>query len=88
MPKSFIHISPREQEILHLIAYEHNSREIAQELYISQHTVLSHRKNLMAKMDVKNTAGLVRKAFEYGYLQLRQQVAVCLAILLTCASIT
>ena len=63
-------ISTREQEILHLIAWEHNSREIAKVLFISEHTVITHRKNLLTKMDVKNTAGLVRKAFEFGYLGL------------------
>jgi len=61
-------ISQREQEILHLIAWEHNSREIAKELFISEHTVITHRKNLLNKMDAKNTAGLVRKAFEIGIL--------------------
>ncbi len=70
-------ISAREREILSLIAYERNSKEIAQELYISEHTVLSHRKNLMLKMDVKNTAGLVRKAFEVGLLQLNALIQDC-----------
>jgi DNA-binding CsgD family transcriptional regulator len=60
----------REQEILTLVAYEYSSREIAEKLYISSSTVITHRKNLMAKMEVKNTAGLVRKAFESGVLGL------------------
>ena len=59
-------ISPREHEVLHLIAHENNTKEIAQELYISEHTVVTHRKNLLSKMDVKNTAGLVRKALKWG----------------------
>jgi len=61
-------ISSREQQVLHLIAWEHNSKEIAKALYISEHTVLSHRKNLMSKLDVKNTAGMIRRAFEIGIL--------------------
>ena len=65
-----INISAREQEVLHLIAYEHNSREIAQQLYISEHTVLTHRKNLITKLDVRNSAGLIRRAFEIGILKL------------------
>ena len=66
-----INISAREQEVLHLIAYEHNSREIAQQLYISEHTVITHRKNLITKMDVRNSAGLVRRAFEMGFLKVQ-----------------
>jgi len=50
------YLSSREKEVLTLIAYEHNSKEIAQELYISEHTVVSHRKNIMTKMDAKNTS--------------------------------
>jgi len=61
-------ISKREREILHLISFENTSKEIAQKLCISVHTALSHRKNLMWKLEVKNTAGLVRKGFEQGYL--------------------
>ena len=63
-----ISISPREQEVLYLIAYELNSKEIAQELYISEHTVLTHRKNLLIKMEARNAAGLVRRGFEAGIL--------------------
>lgn len=63
-------ISGREKEVLTLIAYEHNSREIAQELFISEHTVISHRKNLLEKMNARNTAGLVRRAFEVGILSI------------------
>ena len=71
-------ISPREQEVLRLIAYENTSQEIASKLYISNHTANSHRKNLMSKLDVRNTAGLVRKGFELGLLR----VAVCMITLL------
>jgi len=61
-------ISKRELEVLHLIAYESTSQEIASKLYISNHTVISHRKHLMEKFRVKNTAGLVRRGFELGLL--------------------
>jgi len=62
-------ISKRELEVLRLVAFEHNTKQIAQRLFISNHTVLSHRKNLLLKMDVKNTAGLVRRGFELGHLK-------------------
>lgn len=63
-------ITCREYEILQLIAHEQTTKEIAQKLYISDHTVYTHRKNLLEKMGAKNTAGLVRKAFENGYLNI------------------
>lgn len=65
-------LSNREIEVLHLIAYECNTKEIAGQLYLSKYTVDSHRKNLMHKMDVRNTAGLVRRAFECRYMSVAQ----------------
>lgn len=64
------HISYREHQILFLVAHEKTAKEIANELFISNHTVISHRKNLMDKLQVRNTAGLVRRAFELGFLSL------------------
>ena len=61
-------ITNREQEVLRLVAYEKTSQEIARELFISNHTAISHRKHLMEKLSVKNTAGLVRRGFELGLL--------------------
>ena len=46
-------------------------KEIADQLYISVETVKSHRKNLRCKLSVKNTAGLIRRAFELGIFQLQ-----------------
>jgi len=66
----YANISCREKEVLELIAQEHNSREIANRLFISEHTAITHRKNLLSKLNVKNTAGLVRRGFELGYLKI------------------
>ena len=63
-------ISNREREVLHLIAYENTAKEIAKKLYISNHTAISHRQNLMMKLDARNTAGLVRRAFELGLIKI------------------
>ncbi len=63
-------ITTREREILRLVSFEHSSKEIADKLYIAHSTVITHRQNLMNKLKVKNTAGLVRKGFERGLLQL------------------
>lgn len=64
-------ISDREREVLYLVAHEKTSKEIADQLFISNHTAISHRRNLMEKLDVKNTAGLVRRGFEIGILKLK-----------------
>ena len=58
-------LSPREKEILQLIAEEHTSAEIAQLIFISEKTVEKHRAKLMEKLNVRNVAGLVRLAVKY-----------------------
>jgi len=58
-------LSPREKEILQLIAEEHTSGEIAKLLFISEKTVEKHRTKLMEKLNVRNVAGLVRLAVKY-----------------------
>ena len=59
-------LSSREKEVLALIVQEYTTPEIAEELFISQGTVITHRKHLLSKMNVKNTAGIVRVALEWG----------------------
>lgn len=59
-------LSPREKEILKLIAEEHTSNEIAEMLFITEKTVEKHRSNLMAKLNARNLAGLVRAAVKFG----------------------
>jgi DNA-binding NarL/FixJ family response regulator len=62
------HFSKREQEIMKLLAEEHTSQEIADKLFISFHTVESHRKNMLMKAGVKNTAGLIRYGINGGMI--------------------
>jgi DNA-binding NarL/FixJ family response regulator len=57
-------ITRREKEILGLIAEGYTNPEIAEKLFISSTTVDSHRKNLLAKLNVKNTASLIKLAVE------------------------
>jgi len=64
----FPKLTEREIEILRLIGRELSSQEIADKLFISFHTVESHRANLMSKAGVKNTAGLIRWATENDFL--------------------
>jgi DNA-binding NarL/FixJ family response regulator len=61
----FSSLSPREKEILQLIAEEHTSAEIGKMLFISEKTVEKHRTKLMEKLNVRNLAGLVRLAVKY-----------------------
>lgn len=63
-------LSPREKEILQLIAEEHTSSEIAQMLFISEKTVEKHRASLMEKLNVRNMAGLVRVALKHRLVDL------------------
>jgi DNA-binding CsgD family transcriptional regulator len=61
----FSSLSPREKEILQLIAEEYTSAEIGKMLFISEKTVEKHRARLMEKLSVRNLAGLVRMAIKY-----------------------
>ena len=61
-------LTRREKEVLNLIAKEHINQEIADILFISTKTVESHRNNLIQKLGVRNTAGLIRVAIEKGLL--------------------
>ncbi|MEX0778568.1 MAG: response regulator transcription factor [Balneolales bacterium] len=60
-------LTPREKEILELISQGFTSQKIAEKLIISPRTVETHRTNLMRKLEIRNTAGLVRYAIEKGY---------------------
>jgi DNA-binding NarL/FixJ family response regulator len=61
-------LSSREKQILTMIINEKTTQEIADDLFISFGTVETHRRNIMIKLGVKNTAGLVRIALEYDLL--------------------
>lgn len=51
-------ISYREKEVLRLVALGLTNKEIAERLFISSHTVITHRKNISAKLGIKTIAGL------------------------------
>ncbi len=61
-------LTRRETEILRLIVDELTTEEIAEKLFISPTTVISHRKSLLRKLNAKNTAGLVKNAYEFRLL--------------------
>jgi DNA-binding NarL/FixJ family response regulator len=61
-------LTKREKEVLQLIAEGLTNNQIANKLFISPLTVDSHRKNLMTKLKVNNTASLIRLAVEHRLL--------------------
>ena len=61
-------LSKREIEVLRMIALEMTNDEIARSLFISKRTVDSHRQNLIKKLQVKNTAGLIKVAYSFHLL--------------------
>ena len=58
-------LSPREVEIIRLIAKEYTSADIGRMLFISEHTVETHRKNIWRKTGVKSIVGLLNFAHEH-----------------------
>ena len=59
-----VKISGREIEIIQLVAQGLSNKQIADKLFLSVHTVATHRKNIMSKLNVNNSAGLVMYALE------------------------
>lgn len=64
-------LSEREKEILHLIVSGNNNKEIAKKLYISHNTVLTHRRNIMKKLQVKNAAQLIITSVKQGIITIK-----------------
>lgn len=67
-------LTGRELEILHMIVESNTSQDIANNLFISLRTVETHRSNIMQKLDLKNSAALVRFAIENGIITPPRQV--------------
>jgi DNA-binding NarL/FixJ family response regulator len=61
-------LTRRELEVLELVASGWSSQEIAEELCLDRRTVESHRERLMIKLDARNAADLVDRAYRLGYL--------------------
>lgn len=57
-------LSSREIEIITLISLEYSGKEISEQLFISMNTVETHRKNILKKLQIKNTIGLVKYALK------------------------
>ena len=61
-----VSLSSRELEIIQLIAKGLTSKEMSKKLFISYHTINTHRKNILKKLDVKGTPELITYAYAMG----------------------
>ena len=66
---SGVELTPREVEVLTLIAWGHSNQQVAEKLVISVKTVETHKAHIMEKLGVKSRVGLVRYALEKGLLK-------------------
>ncbi len=67
-PSGYDRLSPREREILKLVAEGYTNKGIAQVINISVKTVEKHRANVMTKLNIQDLAGLVRVAIKHGLI--------------------
>lgn len=67
-----IELTPREIEVINEIAKGKTTKEIAESLFISTHTVETHRKNLLSKTDSSNTAELIVWGVNEGVIKARK----------------
>ncbi len=65
----FQRLTKREKQIFKLIVKGHSTKDISEMLYISYRTVETHRKNILKKIDVKNSVEMIREAIESGIFQ-------------------
>jgi DNA-binding CsgD family transcriptional regulator len=63
-----VRLTPREEEVLLMVAEQHSTQEIAEKLQLSRRTVENHRYRLMQKLGVKSAGGLVRYAMQTGMI--------------------
>jgi len=66
---SGVSLSEREIEVIRLISDGFSNKEIAEQLFLSTHTINTHRKNIMNKLGIKNTAGIVIYAFRENIIK-------------------
>lgn len=68
-PKKEVPLSPREKEVISLLAEGYNSEQIGDRLSISYHTVSTHRKNMLQKLEVKSTNELIAYGITRGIIK-------------------
>lgn len=65
-------LSEREKDVLRLVALGKTNKEVAEELFISLHTVITHRKNITGKLGIKTVAGLTVYALINGLVKMEE----------------
>ena len=66
---TYYSVSPREYQVLNLLSNGYSSKDIALHLYVSPNTIKDHRKALLRKLNARNVAQMIRKAFELELLK-------------------
>jgi DNA-binding CsgD family transcriptional regulator len=61
-----VQLSQRETEVVQLIAQGQTGKEIATKLFLSHHTISTHRKNILKKLRVNSTSELILYAIRFG----------------------
>ena len=67
-PRAPLQLSPREQEVLKLLAQGYTNQEVATRLYLSVKTIETHRARIVDKLGLRSRADLTRYALEMGLL--------------------
>jgi DNA-binding CsgD family transcriptional regulator len=65
----FGNLSEREKEILKLVVKGKTAQEMADELFLSIHTIYTHRKNILKKLSCKNATELLNYAMSKGFME-------------------
>lgn len=65
-------LSPREKDVVKLLAKGFSNKEISEQLFISPHTVITHRKNITRKLNIKSVAGLIVYAIINGIVSVEE----------------
>lgn len=63
-------LSPREREVLRLLAQDYSVRDVANELNVKPTTIETHRQSLRAKLDLRGAAGMAKFAIQEGLLEI------------------
>lgn len=74
--KKVVHLTPRERQVLQLVAEGLANKQIAADLSISIKTVEKHRQSIMSKLDIHQTAGLTRYVIAAGLVESSVQVTI------------
>ena len=67
-------LTKREVQILRMISHGYTVKEISSMLFVSDHTIITHKRNMLTKLEINNSPRLVRKGFELGLLKIENAI--------------